>query len=761
MIKNTINLVFTAILVITMLTGCATDEFVIELPEQNQEYLDELPNTLRISYVNLPPNVVMLNGVDITQYFAEDGGYFVAQGQDVDGLLNQGFNVISVEPGKFGPKHTFFMDTEGPKISIVDVESNGMTTIHGELSDPSGADELSINGVAVPIDENGGFSSEVVTNDTYHLVAHDADGRQSQAYYSDRNSIVEDAIKVRIDETAIHDMLPVAQAAIADMDINSILQQSGNSTLFSEQVGIYLPKVVLVPKICSPKICTFGICTPQICTPEVSVGPINIKLLALEASLVDVDVAEVNINRLDIEAGNHWAFGDWEGVSFDGEIIDAHLGIQIDSYVLGLTDIATTILDFLGLSSLLDPMDGNFTVYTDVSRLRAAADVGISASDGAVDATIVSVNAIGLGDLDSDFNIDITLPGVFNVFGLGLAQSMVDTITGGIEGAKNLIFDLIFGQLLPPLADVIVDSIVSEIRVNVAVGISSGAQLSTLFEVSDIDVINDAGSLLLHLDSRVGAEEADVSPGDVQSGTDFGSPEIIWVSDHFMPDQVKIPENLGPAPDVAPTALGFRFTPGLVRDVENGDTEIAIVAATNYINQGMLALYESGISIVKLPLIIQKNSIIFATEETATHRVVNSPSSPFELAFRGSVNKVPYLVINNFHIVTQEKTADGEWNQVKDAAFSAELPISIDIEEGHLKLAFLTPTLTFEASNANNLLVQYILSTIVIEQINLGIAQIPLPLMTDLTYGDETLVIDPQGIDVSDASGIGVTSNTH
>ena len=761
MIKKPINLVFTAILVITMLAGCVTDEFVIELPEQNQTYLDEVPSTLRISYVNSAPNVVMLNGVDITEHFQDDGGYFVAQGSGVDGLLNQGNNVLSVEPGKFGPKHTFFIDTEGPKISITEVELNGMTSIQGQLSDPSGVAEISINGVVVSIDDNDDFAGEVVTSDMYHLVAYDIDGRQSETFYSDRNSIVEDAIKIRVDETAIHDMLPIAQAAIADMDIDSLLQQSGNSTLFSEQIGIYLPKVVLVPKICTPKICTFGICTPQICTPEISAGPVNIKLLGLQASLVDVDVAEVNINKLDIEAGNHWAFGDWEGVSFDGEIIDAHLGIKIESYVLGLTDIASTMLNILGLSSLLDPMDGNFTVYTDVSRLRAAADVAISATNGAVDATIVSVNAIGLGDLDSDFSIDITLPGVFNVFGFGLAQTMVDTITGGIEGAKNLIFDLVFGQLLPPLADVIVDSVVNEIRVNVAVGITNGAQLSTLFEVSDIDVINDANSLVLYLNGRVGAEEADVSPGDIETGADFGSPDVIWVSDHFMPDQNEIPANLGPAPDVAPTALGFRYTPGLIRDISNGDTEIALVAATNYINQGMLALYESGISIVKLPLIIGNNSIILASEDAATHRVVNYPSSPFELAFRGSVNKVPYLIINNFHIVTQEKTVSGEWNQVKDAVFSAEIPVSIDIEEGHLKLAFLTPTLSFEASNANNLLVQYILSTIVIEQINLGIAQIPLPLMTDVTYGDETLVIDPQGIDVSDSSGIGVTANTH
>lgn len=759
--KRIIKILFTALLAVTILTGCGTGEFVIELPEKNQEYLDTLPDTLRISYINSPPNVVMLNGVDITSHFQDEGGYFIAQGTDVDGFLNQGSNIISVEPGKFGPRHTFFMDTEGPKISISEVESNGTTIIKGTLSDPSGISDLTINGVAVPIDNDDSFAGEVASNTMYHLVAFDLDGRQSESFYSDRNSVIDDAIKIRIDESAIHDMLPVAQAAIADMDINSLLQQSGNSTLFSEQVGIYLPKVVLVPKICSPKICTFGICTPQICTPEVSAGPVNIDLLSLKASLVDVDVEEINVDRLDLETGNHWAFGDWKGVSFDGEIKDVHLGIKIDTYVLGLTDIATSILNFLGLSSLLDPMDGNFTVYTDVSRLRAAADVAINANDGAVDATIVSVNAIGLGDLDSDFNIDVTLPSVFNVFGFGLAQSMLDIITGGIEGAKNLIFDLIFGQLLPPVADVVVDSVISEIRINVAVGISSGAQLSTLFEVSDINVINDANSLLLHLNSRIGAEEADLSPGEVQSGTDFGSPEVIWVSDHFMPDQVKIPENLGPAPGVAPKALGFRYTSEEIRDVSNGGTEIAIVAATNFINQGMLALYESGISIVKLPLIIGNNSVILANEDTATHRVVNYPSSPFELAFRGNHNKVPYLTINNFHIVTQEKGVNGEWTQVKDAVFSAELPISIEIVEGHLKFAFLTPTLTFEASNANNLLVQYILSTIVIEQINLGIAQIPLPLMTDLTYGNETLVIDPQGIDLSDSSGIGMTSNTH
>ncbi|OUS32598.1 hypothetical protein A9Q99_00580 [Gammaproteobacteria bacterium 45_16_T64] len=760
MIKKPINLFFLAILTITALLGCGGSDYTIELPEQNQRYLDSLPDTLKISYVSAPPTVVMLNGVDITEYFSDEDGYFSASGSVVDGLLNQGDNVLSVEPGKFGPRRNFFMDTEGPRISIYEVESDGLVTIRGQLSDPSGASDLTINGEVASIDGNDEFSVQVSNSDTYHLVALDMDGRQSEVFYSDRNHIVDDAIKVRIDESAIHDMLPIAQEAVAGMDLNVALAQSGASTLFREEVGIHFPRVVLVPQVCTPKVCTFGICTPQICTPEVGVGPVDIRLLELEASLVDVDVRELNIDRLDVAEGHDWAFGDWEGITFDGEVLDTHLGIQIRSYVFGLTDVATTMLNVLGLSSLLDPLDGNFTVHTDISRLRASADVAISAHDGATDATIVSINAIGLGDLDSDFSIDVSLPSAFNLFGFGLAQAVVDSITAGIEGAKNLIFDLIFGQLLPPLADIIVDSMISEIRINIAAGISSGAQLSTLFEVSDIDVINDANSLLLSLNARVGAEAADVSPGDIDTASDFGSPEVIWVNDHFLPDQQSIPENLGPAPDIAAKALGFSFTPNTIPDVANDDSEIAIVAATNFINQAMLALYESGISHVKLPLVIENNAIITATEETATHRVLNEPASPFELAFRGSVNKVPYLIINHFHIVTQEKSNTDEWSEVQDIELSADIPVNLEMEEGHLKIALLTPTISLNGVGGNNLLAQYILSTIVVEQLNLGLAQIPLPLMADITIGEETLVITPQNIDASDSAGIGITANT-
>lgn len=174
----------------------------------------------------------------------------------------------------------------------------------------------------------------------------------------------------------------------------------------------------------------------------------------------------------------------------------------------------------------------------------------------------------------------------------------------------------------------------------------------------------------------------------------------------------------------------------------------------------MLALYESGISHVKLPLVIGNNAIITATEETATHRVLNEPASPFELAFGGSVNKVPYLVISHFHIITQEKSNTDEWSEVQDIELSADIPVNLEMEEGHLKIALLTPTISLNGVGGNNLLAQYIFSTIVVEQLNLGLAQIPLPLMADITIGEETLVITPQNIDASNSAGIGITANT-
>lgn len=761
---NHTNLYFALLFSLVTLTGCLNDNFTILLPEQNQSYIDTLPDTLSISYKEAPPNKVVLNGVDITEHFQILDGVFVAQGVAVDGLFNQGNNVLSVEPNKFGPRHKFFVDTAGPKVSVSEVGRDGSVAIQGQLTDPSGVEGLTVNGVAAAVDEDGLFSVDVADNTTFHFVATDLGGRQSQSYYSVRSSIVDDAVKVRIDESAIHDILPVAQEAIAEMDINALLQGSGSSTLFRENVGIQLPKVVITPRVCTPRVCVFGVCTPEVCTPEVSVGPIDISLLEFEASLVDVDVREVNIDQLNINSGNHLVFGNWEGVSFDGEVLDAEFGIQIRSYVLGLTDISTTILNILGLNNLLDALDGNFTVHADVSRLRAAADVGISAVDGAVDATIVSINAVGLGGADSDFNMNIDLPDVFNLFGLGLAQAAVDVITAGIQGARDLIFDIVFSLLLPPVADLIVDSIISEIRVNVAAGISTGAQLAALFEVSTIDVVNNDNSLLLFLNGRVGAEAADVGGGDLNTGTDFGSPEVIWVSDHFLPDQQQIPENLGPAPDVADPALGFRYSPEATPDVANGGTEIAIVAAMNYLNQAMLGLYESGIIHTALPFAVSNTGLFLADENTATHRVLNEPKSPFELLVKGDQNKVLYLIVNHFHIITEEKVAEGEWNQLSDAELNAELPLTMEIVDGHLQLAFLTPSLSLGTSGGDGLqtdiLAEYLLSTIVVEQLNLGLAQVPLPLIADITVGSETVSVNPQDLYLSGKSGIGITANT-
>ena len=768
---------FTLAIFSVFLQGCPNQNYSIVSPENGDAFEDTIPASYEFTYVDAEPASVALNGVNVIEYFTMDGGVGTADGAPLEAFLKQGTNVLTVAPDEFGPRVEFFVDTEGPSIIITEVAGDATKTISGKVQDPSGVNSLIVNGVVAAITGEEDFTVIVPDAASYSFEAQDIAGRNSTVFYATRDSVLESGLKVRVAQSALDEALPVTQEIIEDLDFNSLLADADGSTLtlFRESVGVNLPQVTLVPRVCTPevclpevctprvcvlgvctpRICTPGACTPEVCTPAVTAGPVNFTIVELEASLANVDVEEVEVDKLDIASGNKPLIGNWEGLSLDGTLINTDIAVRIDSYLLGVTDIVSGILNFLGLSDTLDALDGNFTAGIHADRLRLAADLGLTASNGSVDVTIADINAIGLNSFDSDFDTTIDLPDAFNLFGFGLAETVLNIITGGFADARDFMIEIIFGNIVPAIADPIVDMIIDEIRLGVKVGITNNTLINALFQIREIDVIDGDSALLVGVDSLIGAEKGEQDELDL--GFSVGeSADIWWVSDHILPDGADLGDSLGPAPELAPQALGYRLSGPMTGTPDSNGGDVSVLTSATLVNQALLAFYETAL--LQFSLGYLDGVISNEPNSEYTHRMAIIPGTPPELIFKGTAPAIAYIRINNFEIKIQEHLGGDDWNDLQSFVINAEIPVVISVEDNRLKLGLLTTDLDVISTNGNatdftvfsmEYFLNRVMVSILIEQINLGLGQLAIPGTFDIEADSASLETTIEGISVN------------
>jgi hypothetical protein len=757
------------ILTVFCISGWCNTICDFEYPQENQEFFGTIPETFTLICQNSLEKDVMLNGVKVTDYFKSENGKLICDGQKLSGFLKQGSNIIAIGQSS-GPRIRFDVDTEGPQVKITQVEGENQLIIKGELKDPAGMRSLSVNDVVADIGPENTFSVSVSKADKYNFVAYDAGGHKSVTKYADRDTIVNDIVRLRINETAIHDILPVAQEVLEDVDFNAALSYAGLTTLFRERVKISLPKVVLVPRRC------FGRKWWRRCTREISAGPVDFQICNLEASVVNLDLEELEITQMDLASGKSKLLGNWEGMTLDATMRNVNVKLRIKSDILGLSSKVRTILKFLKLERKLDAVDGNFTANLLIKNLKFKADVGLKANNGKVDATIVGIKSFGIGKFSTDSSLKINLPNSFNLFGLGLGQSVVNAITNGINDSKELLLNkVLLKNIGPALADPIVDLLVKQIQLHIAVGLTNGSQLSTLFAIQDIDIENNNTVMKVALNGRLATEKSSLDFLQPHVAISTHSPDIIWYDDHFLPDQHAISSNLGPCPDFAPKALGYLHTDQPVPDPQMKGDELALTISRNMMNQLMLAMYEAGLFNITISEVDDSNINININDDTNIPfnftglsqitgnqkcRVINTASSPPEIVFKGDEMVIPYLIINNFNILLQSNAEGEEWNDLFKATICARVPIAIHMVDSKLSAQLISPDVKLDI-DVNNLLPlpenfdtdeysNQVLINSLIEQVNLGLSQVILPLVLDLEYGGEKITVMPTDLYLPD-----------
>ncbi|MCG8316908.1 MAG: hypothetical protein MI976_27140, partial [Pseudomonadales bacterium] len=526
---------------------------------------------------------------------------------------------------------------------------------------------------------------------------------------------------------------------------------AGANTLFNESANISLPKVVIIPAVCVPFV---G------CTPEVAIGPLSFNLLSVQGTLTTLSFDELEIDQLDLNSGPGW-----EGLSMDAQIRDVDLGVQINTDVLGLSSTVEELLDALNLDGKLDFLAGDFTANISVNRLRLAADIGLNAVDGDVNLSVVDIAAVGLGDLDSDFVVDFSVPQAIRDFGFGLLGKVIDIIEAGISGARDLIVELLLGKLVPLIVNLALDPLVNELQVRLGASINNGAFLTVFVGVQNIDVVAN-NTLKMTLNGRIGTETA--SDDSIDIGLDLGFPDILNLDDHLLPDLLGIPEGLGAAPGLVPTMLGSRYSTVAVPDPDRfraTEDELGISISSNLINQALLAIYEAGILSPAIPIWDDRGNsgAYFITDiESANERILFLPKVAPELTFRGQQISVAYLTLDHFEIQFQDlvnATGDDlQWQTYATYELNSELAVKLsDDAETGLKLGLINPEfdifyeiydnrrkrLSFPTSG----LLFSSLEPLIVEQINGVLMQFLLPESLTLTRDDAALEITPSAIE--------------
>ncbi|MDX1693765.1 MAG: hypothetical protein R3208_08360 [Ketobacteraceae bacterium] len=723
----------TVVLFSFLLMACG--KYTIILPEKGAEYLDGVPDEFLIQYENQAPGKITLNGVDITSYFTIDATYARASGADLDGLLLEGENILSVKTGA-GAQRVFYYDSQGPDVVNQTVQSlsGNQVAIQGKLKDPSadrGDMYLTLNNSPVVVDSAGNFSVTVGQSSHYRFVTRDALGHEATIIYGDRGNMVEDIVALEITESAINDLIPVFQEVIEEVD----LSQGNPIVLFREHVGIHVSKK----------------CAPLIGWP--CIGPINFDIIDAEVAITGGYVRELTFADIDIKKGYKPFIGNWNGFSFDVVAEDGYVEGQTKINILGLSDTILTLLSWFGLEDDLQFLAGIYRLGLPVDRFHVAATLAIDAENGDLNAKLISLDDLGMGPWDAG-DLDLVVPDVIKNFPFGLMEALLNTIFNGLEAVRDIILRIIGEVVAPLVGNIFIDLFLKEVpQIHLGVGFDNGSLFSALIATDRIKVdVASSGftgddRLVVSMNGRIGAEALGDGSG---VGIGFGQPAENFIdnyfSEHFFPDGGKVPAKLGPSPGIAPQALGFRFTETALPDPATGQ-ELAVNISSNMINQTLLAIYESGLTTVRLPLNAEGQSLIITDPENANAILNLTPTVPTQVVFKGSTNAVAYLRVANFTVSIDERDQAGEWKPTFQSVISADVPVQFSTAgEDGLSIALLSPSvdLAFGAGpgSLQQLILKQLFLDMLIQQINTALTKIQLP-------EDIQLKVDEAGIEIN------------
>ncbi|OUR99089.1 hypothetical protein A9Q81_10920 [Gammaproteobacteria bacterium 42_54_T18] len=438
---------------LSFLAGCGGDKI---LSPENDSVSNVAPE-FRIQFKGDVPDtfVAEINGVAIdSSSFTIDGKEAFVQ-IDIN-TLQAGDNTFALtDPSDISA--TFHFDQVGPVIHMLGADGVDPRNVTGYLDDRGGAESISINGVSLPLDEDGNFAGDVGDANIFDAVATDIFGYSTSESYAKLGQSFNPAIAVRVNQQGLDDSLPNAILQLVEaLDFNAFITNP-------------------ISESCS------GAVIADAC-------------------------GKFSINDIDLTPGS-------------GVDIQALSGNKIRATIqLSRLDMDTTATTFARCKSFLCGGSGNvfgtinFNGVTTVQNTDISADFIVSINNGNVEVEIVN----GTLDVDLPANglqVDIDFGAVEDVPFVGsLLNTVVNGIINGLVGIlSSVIVDIADGFLASPISNLLNDLISNVLPDSIAIPVAD-TTLNLGFSPEDFSTSSGGFDIILGNSLTIDSVDPDVLP---------------------------------------------------------------------------------------------------------------------------------------------------------------------------------------------------------------------------------------------------------
>lgn len=367
----------------------ACDQANIVAPTNN--FVDtEKPVSFEVAFTNSAPATLAmhLNSTNVTEHFTVTETGATADGALLADYVYSGRNVFRVTAGTQMKQVVFYHDTTGPAIHILEADREAQT-VTGYIRDPGGVASVTLDGVAITVNEDNTFTASYSDQAFNVFEASDNFDQTSTTTFA-RNDNTFNGLSAYLSQRGLDFLTPVLEETLSGTEMGPILAMLG-------------PITVTVPN-------------------------------PLGSLSIDIEVTDMYMENLDL------------GLTLqESERLD--VGLYAENLAIGLRiSNIDYVLDFLGLLSGLEvgatvttTNDGSGNNYLDVVTLLA-----LSANNGNID---LDTNDTNLDVSGLDIELEATGISLFD----GLISFIVDALLDIMLALFTDIITLLADHLIIPL----------------------------------------------------------------------------------------------------------------------------------------------------------------------------------------------------------------------------------------------------------------------------------------------------------------------
>jgi hypothetical protein len=211
------------LLLLLPLIGAGCKNITIDSPVDKALY-ESVPD-FKVTFQGGAPTDLRLtlNGNDVKGLFTVTASGATAPASALAHLFLEGDNRFAARDGMSGREIGFVLDTQGPAVHINAVGTGNPFQVQGRLVDRAGVQSLSINGQAVPLQDDR-FTAMVSDGPFVQFEAKDSMNHVSRTAYARPGTVLASTTAARLNKSGIAFLVQELNAYLATLDYNAIIK---------------------------------------------------------------------------------------------------------------------------------------------------------------------------------------------------------------------------------------------------------------------------------------------------------------------------------------------------------------------------------------------------------------------------------------------------------------------------------------------------------------------------------------------------------